>query len=87
MARGQEAKSNVISTIKAAFGEDYLGTEDGKKFYVQAPEGGQKVQVAITLTCPKVGLSKECATGVEPDSEIGESERAQINDLMEKLGL
>lgn len=81
MARGQEAKNAVIQKIIAAFGEDYLGTEDNKKYYVLAPEDGQKIQVAISLTCPKTGINKV------RDSLDPEDERAQINNLMERLGL
>lgn len=35
-----------------AFGSDWIG-EDNKKYYVWAEDGGEKVQIAISLTCPK----------------------------------
>lgn len=53
MAKGAVAKENVVNIIKQAFGENYVG-DDGKKFYVWSEEGGEPVQVAIALTCPKV---------------------------------
>ena len=53
MAKGAVAKENVVNIIKHAFGENYVG-DDGKKFYVWSEEGGEPVQVAIALTCPKV---------------------------------
>lgn len=52
MAKGSEAKAKVIETIKQAFGKDFLGEYD-KKAYVVALENGERVQVAISLTCPK----------------------------------
>ena len=52
MARGSEAKIKVIDKIKSAFGADYIG-EEGGKHYVWVMEGGEKLQIAISLTCPK----------------------------------
>jgi hypothetical protein len=51
-ARGSTAKSNVINKIAMAFGTDYVGEYD-KKVYVYADDGGERVQIAIALTCPK----------------------------------
>lgn len=98
MAKGAIAKEAVIKKIAAAFGEDYLGEQD-KKIYVQAYEGGEKVQVAISLTCPKNpigGMNFEAfqvntstpAVAVKPEAtEITDTEQAKINELMEMLGL
>ena len=55
MAKGQIAKDLVEKKIIAAFGTDYVGTAD-KKIYVTAMENGEKVQIAISLTCPKVPI-------------------------------
>lgn len=55
MAKGQIAKDTVEKRIQAAFGADYIGVFD-KKIYVNAMENGEKVQVAISLTCPKVPI-------------------------------
>ena len=52
MAKGANAKNAVINKIAMAFGTDYIGEVD-KKVYVWADDGGEKVQIAITLTCPK----------------------------------
>ena len=52
MAKGTNAKNAVINTIAMAFGTDYIGEID-KKVYVWADDGGEKVQIAIALTCPK----------------------------------
>ena len=66
MARGNDAKKLVIEKIKEAFGSDYVATVDGK-VYVWAKEGGDRLQIAISLTCPKnlVGVV-EGATTVAP---------------------
>lgn len=52
MAKGAIAKENVAKKIAAAFGADFVGEFD-KKLYVWAEENGEKVQIAISMTCPK----------------------------------
>ena len=52
MARGATAKEKVENKIKEAFGSDYVGVFD-KKVYVWADDGGERVQIAISMTCPK----------------------------------
>ena len=54
--KGNEAKNYVIEKIKEAFGSDYLGEVD-KKHFILGEENGQKVQIAIALTCPKVEVA------------------------------
>ena len=67
MARGNIAKSAVVAKIAEAFGDNYIGEFD-KKFYVWAQENGERVQIAISLTCPKTPI--EVATNlVEDDSD------------------
>ena len=51
-ARGTIAKNNVINKIKEIFGADYIG-EYSNKIYVYSQENGEKIQIAISLTCPK----------------------------------
>ena len=55
IAKGALAKQAVISKIAAAFGDDYIG-EDDKKQYIWANENGERVQIAIALTCPKTPI-------------------------------
>ena len=55
MARGSEAKILVINKLKETFGSDYIG-ENGGKHYIWAKDGAEKVQIAISLTCPKVQI-------------------------------
>lgn len=97
MAKGAIAKEAVIKKIAAAFGEDYLGEQD-KKIYVQAYEGGEKVQVAISLTCPKNpigGMNFETfqvntteSVAIKPEAtEITNAEQNKIDELMKMLGI
>lgn len=100
MARGAEAKNKVIEKIQSAFGADYIGEVD-KKIYVWSKENGEKMQIAISLTCPKVPVGVVpmgdrnfeddatpivAATSFEP-AEITTEERENILSLMEKFGL
>lgn len=60
MARGNIAKQEVIDKLKSAFGADFIGEYD-KKIYVWAKENGERVQVALALTCPKVPVEVSSA--------------------------
>ena len=52
MAKGAIAKENVTKILAEAFGSNFIGEYD-KKIYVYANDGGEMVQIAISLTCPK----------------------------------
>ena len=54
-AKGTIAKTNVENKIKEIFGADFAGIAD-KKLYVWADDGGERVQIAIAMTCPKVNV-------------------------------
>lgn len=58
MARGSNAKIAVQNKIAMAFGADYIGEQD-KKIYVWADDGGERVQIAIAMTCPKNPIAVE----------------------------
>lgn len=101
MARGTIAKQNISAKIKQLFGKDYVG-ESANKHYILADDGGEKVQIAISLTCPKVPLGEVnvntgggidftanpviAPTKFEP-AEITEEEENNIKELMQRLGL
>ena len=53
MAKGAIGKQNVVQKIAEAFGKDFIGEHD-KKIYVWTQENGERIQIAISLTCPKV---------------------------------
>ena len=52
MARGSIAKEEVVKKLKDAFGANFIGEID-KKVYIWADDGGERVQIAISMTCPK----------------------------------
>ena len=56
MAKGAIGKQNVTNKIKEAFGADFIGEYD-KKIYVWTTENGERIQIALSLTCPKVPVA------------------------------
>lgn len=96
IARGSIAKENVAKVLAESFGKDWIGESD-KKYYVWANDGGERVQIAISLTCPKnpVGAavsptSNEINFEAEPERpvmEITPDEQEMIDKLKAELGL
>ena len=101
MAKGSIAKEVITKKLKEAFGSDFIGEVD-KKIYVQAPENGEMVQIAISMTCPKTPVAVSNAPVVKngimdfeakpalvapKTTEVSEDERATIQDMMRRLGL
>ena len=73
MAKGAVAKSKIAEKLKDLFGENYVG-ESGGKHYVWENDGGEKVQIAISLTCPKnpigtVDMSSAFGGGLDFEAE------------------
>ena len=100
-ARGTIGKQNVTNKIKEAFGSDYIG-ESGGKIYVWTVENGERIQIAIALTCPKAQVSivetpvvgdynfeDDVPTAAVPTqvAEITDEERERVKEMMRKLGL
>jgi len=102
MARGANAKVVIENKIRDAFGADFIGVAD-KKLYIQADDGnGEMVQIALSMTCPKIPLS---AGGVGEDgldfdnmpsggkptefkpAEITTEETENIRKMLAELGL
>lgn len=102
MARGNLAKEQVNKIIEKAFGPDYI-TIDGSKIYVWAQDGNERVQIALTMTCPKTPIetgnsnhSNEpenvfdnygAAKAPAPANDMTQQEQETIRALMERLGL
>lgn len=100
MAKGQEAKDNLIKKIlNGTAGSDYIGEYD-KKHYFWSSEKGEQIQVAISLTCPKNQVSVVNTDSDEIDfeniqaqpttftpAEITQEEKDKVKELMDKLGL
>ena len=101
MARGQEAKENLIKRFATAVGADYLGEQD-KKYYFMSQENGERVQIAVSMTCPKTpiefqgrggDLSFDEAAGTTSTAPVSnpvamnEDEKATLERLMKELDL
>ena len=100
--RGTIAKQNVQEKIKQAFGSDYVGEYD-KKIIVFADDGGERVQIALSMTCPKtmMGIAENTMSynqGIDftndnviippsQSTEISEEEKENVRKLMERIGL
>ena len=52
MARGADAKKAIIDKLELVFGDDFAGVVDGK-VYIWAKEAGERLQICLSLTCPK----------------------------------
>lgn len=101
-AKGSIAKAEATKMIQDAFGENFLGEFD-KKIYIQVPENGEMVQIAIALTCPKTPVTVSSGPVVRGDRmdfdsapvvstpevkvEITTEERENIAAMMARLGL
>ena len=73
MAKGSVAKSKIAEKIKNLYGSDYVG-EAGGKYYIYENDGAEKVQIAISLTCPKnpigaVDMSSAFGGGLDFEAE------------------
>lgn len=51
-AKGTIAKQKIAQKIAEIFGADFIGEID-KKLYLWCEENGERIQVAISMTCPK----------------------------------
>ena len=106
-AKGTIAKENITKILAEAFGSNFIGEYD-KKIYVYANDGGEMVQIAMSLTCPKNPIQVDTsvtttsgdwdfsdnpkinttvAVANAAPAEITEEEKANIENLLVKLGL
>lgn len=69
MAKGAEAKQYIADKMAEMFGEDWIG-EYEKKYYIWSRENGERIQIAISMTCPKtpINILETSKTIVENDS-------------------
>ena len=88
--RGEGAKNNVVKKIQEAFGEDFIGIRD-KKIYVNAIDSpsNEKLQIAITLTLPKVTIDTvvEDTNFEDSSTELSEADKRKVEDLKKILGI
>lgn len=100
-AKGTEAKERIVEKIQEIFGEDFAGYVD-KKIYVWSKENGERVQVCLSMTCPKTPIGEvviprgdgginfeEAVVAAAPvkSAEVTAEEQQKIADLMATLGL
>ena len=64
MAKGSIAKEEVVKKISEAFGSSFIGEFD-KKVYVWANDGGEQVQIAISLTCYKNAIQVDASVSLD----------------------
>ena len=89
MAKGNSAKELVIRKIRETFQDDFVGS-DGKKIYVWSSEDGEPMQVAISLTCPKIPYAIEAvpAGAVEIqngfDWSMDDTAPAKVNEITQE---
>ena len=76
-AKGTLAKENVIKKIASAFGADFIGEFD-KKVYLMVDDGGEKVQIAVSLTCPKNPIQVDVAA-IADDGNWDFSDTPKVN--------
>lgn len=93
VSKGTIAKENLMQQFIAAVGDNYLGNEDGKKFYFTSTENGEPVQVCVTMTCPKTVFAASgqaqtaTPTPASTTTTISAEDRAAVEELMAALGL
>lgn len=100
MAKGAVAKEQIAKKMAEVFGADWIGERD-KKYYLWANENGERIQIAISMTCPKTPVGEAGATADsnvlnfedgatavgETPIEITTDEKKNVADLMARLGL
>lgn len=100
MAKGAVAKENAAKKMAEVFGSNWIGEYD-KKYYIWSEENGEKVQIAISMTCPKTPIGEAGAvtdsnvlnfedsvtSGEGAKVDITPDEKKNIADLMARLGL
>lgn len=96
MARGAEAKQIITNKILQTFEGAFIYA--GKEIRVPLQENGERVEIKVTLTCAKENVGGDSAFAV-PQGETSqvtqasapaaptEQEKANIADLMSRLGL
>lgn len=100
MAKGAVAKENAAKKMAEVFGSNWIGEYD-KKYYIWSEENGEKVQIAISMTCPKTPIGEVgaitdsnvlnfedgVASGGDAKVDITPDEKKNVADLMARLGL
>lgn len=95
----QEAKDWIENKIAISFGSDYVGTSGGKIYINGKTKSGEKIQIALSMTCPSTPIeipSESVSTGFDwsdPPTPVTESvispdkEKINLDILLSALGL
>lgn len=100
MAKGAGSKLYIENKLREAFGKNFIAVVD-KKCYINAPDDdGTMVQVAVSMTCPKVPIGATPEGGIDFDNmpsggsatefkpaEITTEETENIRKMLAELGL
>lgn len=100
MARGSAAKENITKKILEVFPGAFL-YNNGKEIRIPESEGGEILQIKVTLTCAKTNVeggsdvkipgSSSVETTSTPAADFmnepTEEEKKAVSNLCEKLGL
>ena len=93
MAKGAESKEKIIAKLLETFAGSF---KYDKEIRIPMEEGGERVEIKVTLTCAKVNVGNaegavESSTNDTPavagTPELTEEEKTKVNDLITKLGL
>lgn len=95
--RGDLAKQYVSDTIIQTFDASYVTTQD-KKIYLNVPDGpgGEIVQIALSMTMPKVQIEASAAGAPTSASThapakapvtLSDDDKAAVAQLMKNLGI
>lgn len=93
--KGAISKKFVFDTLKEVFGTAYVGEKDGK-LYLNLEEEGSTVQVAVSITCPKVpytpdGVVASASPAVvapafpEPEKKVAPDVSKEEDDMISKF--
>ena len=94
-ARGSESKSVITKKILETFEGSFLN-DGGKEIRIPMMEGGEVVQIKVTLTAAKINVedgnpssASQNAVAAIPEGgrTITEAEKKEVTDLINKLGL
>lgn len=90
--KGDIARETAKDIILAAFGDSVAGIQD-KKIYINMADGGETVQLAISMTMPKTPLeaagntTTSIPTPATMPTELSSEDQNTVDMLMKRLGL
>ena len=99
-AKGTVAKQKIMDRLAVYFGSDFIGVQDNK-MYIWTEENGERLQIALSMTCPKNWLDTAARPAEEDRSdwdfsdptqppaqvEITADEQKNLEEMMKRLGL